>query len=115
LIQAADGYRGSVLESLLNRYGFAYICHNPLILFSKGPAETARSPYPLYYGCPPGGNDGAGQRYPRGRSEGLSERITEAYEILNQMYAPWPAPGAWPQDSSYSRPAHKPACPPSDS
>ena len=115
MIQAADGYRGPPLESLLNRYGLAYVCHNPLILFGEGSAETARAPYPPYHGCPPGGNDGAGQRYPRGRSEGLSERVTEAYEILNQMYAPWPAPDARPQDLTHGRPAYRPACPPSDS
>lgn len=100
MIREARNYRTSVIEDMLDRYGLAYICQNPLVLFGERPANASDPPHAAY------GqrlfNDAAGRGYEdRDHSESLSRRVREAYDILEELYTSWPAQYAGPRDPSY--------------
>jgi hypothetical protein len=91
MIQMSNDYRIPLLESMLNRYGLLYVCQEPLILFGERSARAESVPKVVGYGDDLGGTYHL-RRYGReGAAEDLARRTREAYEILNQLYAPWPA------------------------
>lgn len=100
MIREATNYRASAIEDMLDRYGLAYICRNPLVLFGERPANASDPPHVAY------GQrlfiDVAARGYEdRDYSESLSRRVREAYDILEGLYTPWPAQYAGPRDLSY--------------
>lgn len=106
MIRPADDRRTSPIEKMLDQYGLAYICLNPLVLFGEGPAGNEPPTHPAHGGGPLTAN--RARVCERGQSERLSWRVTEAYDILNRLYAPWPADYDRPQYPSYEHAGYRP-------
>lgn len=89
MIREATSYRSTVVEDLLGRYGLAYVCQNPAVLFSDyvvALGDQSRGTY-----RPASASDTGKTGYVDRRGENLAHRVSEAYEILDALRAPWPA------------------------
>ena len=108
MIAPNDNYRASFIESMLDRYGLAYICQNPLVLFGDAPASARSAQHVRGDARLPGSSHHGDPGYERQDPESLSRRVREAYEILRELYAPWPAqyaePHTRPSESAKYRP-----------
>lgn len=87
-------------EHSLSQYGLAYVCRHPEILLGYAPNRGSRR-YEL------GFHEGATWRAQEPIKDGLARRVDEAYNVLNELYAPvamtpMPRPGA-PSQTSYGR------------
>ena len=90
-------YRNHLSVQDLERHGLAYICEHPEILFSKADAAESSPAHEVYRGNAAAGYDAVG---PDNRTfdgvtpevaDGLLLRVSEAYRILNDIYAPYSA------------------------
>ena len=85
-------------EMMLDRYGIRYVCQHPEILFSESvmPAsEPARPAYGGYLDLDYVAPDVPVRRHDirqTGTADDMLSRAAEAYRLLNEIYAPWPAP-----------------------
>ena len=90
-----ETYRNHLNIQNLERYGLAYICEHPEILFSKANAAENNPAHGVYRGNAAAGYDSVGHdnRTLGGvtpeTDDGLLTRVSEAYEILNDVYAPY--------------------------
>ena len=85
-------------EMMLEHYGIAYVCQHPEILFD-GAVAFARSPVPhnrMDYLSLGYATIEDRIRYcsitRQSRFDDATERMFQAYRILNELYAPWSAP-----------------------
>jgi hypothetical protein len=108
MIAAAADYRRLPLKNMLDQYGLAYICQNPLVLFGDVATRPEDAAYAMHGGRPSRSADGVGRECERRGSEGLWRRVREAHEILNQLYAPWPAQYMRPQGPTRTHAAYRP-------
>ena len=79
----------------LDRYGLAYICEHPEILFSKANGTENNPAHSVYGSNAAAGYDSAGHdnrtldgALPEAADD-LLMRVSEAYRILNDIYAPY--------------------------
>ena len=90
-----ETYRNHVRVQDLDRYGLAYICEHPEILFSRANAAENDPAQSVYRSDAAAGYDTVGHddRTLDGvapeAADGLLMRVSEAYEILNDIYAPY--------------------------
>ena len=85
-------------NAMLDRYGIAYVCQHPEILFGEPPlTEYGGMPYVQGSGLN-GARETPFEPFgkPLGtrphRKDDLVQRSVEAYHILREIYAPWPMP-----------------------
>jgi hypothetical protein len=101
MIQAADDRGPSLVERMLDEHGLAYICRNPSVLFDGYTDTSQNLANAVYRRRPLGCDTGAGPGYGARDPESPAGRAREAYIILAELYAPWPAEPAEPRGSPY--------------